>query len=109
MHPQFEPGLPIDYVRSEYHSRFHAVLGCVNGRLVAYCGRRILPQSVRARSWAPKGICKCCQTRMRHPYLLTDDLLQCRTFPENQETAASSCDGLGAAPGQCEAAFHEGR
>jgi hypothetical protein len=66
----------VTYLRFDAADVYHAVLGYQTGMTVTYCGRFISESAVSdATSERPREVCRCCQARLDHPYLIPRELL----------------------------------
>lgn len=68
----------IVWVRSENHCRFHAVY-LVNGGYWTYCSRFIRTGAIKRATSRPPARCRCCVSRIKHPYLIPNKLVSLRT------------------------------
>ncbi|MGA3015960.1 MAG: hypothetical protein ABSF62_02490 [Bryobacteraceae bacterium] len=68
---------PLEYLRFEAHRRFHILLFVDGGQfpIVTWCGVRLDALGVQSWSYAPPAVCRGCRARMKHPYLLPEELV----------------------------------
>jgi hypothetical protein len=68
MEPTFSQ--TVNWIRFERHSRFHAVYEESDGNYRTFCFAVAAKDAVSHVSDNPASRCRCCISRLRHPYLI---------------------------------------
>lgn len=68
----------MDWIRFETQLRYHAVYVQADGMYFTWCARVVRIGGESGNTQEPPARCGCCQSRIRHPWLVPDKLRRLR-------------------------------